>query len=85
MKSKFEIGKTYRGSSGVGYISLKVIARTEKTIVVKSSFGENRLRINDKLSNTEEMGFFKSWIFGANDIYSEKKQIEDSYYQSYCL
>ena len=82
MKVKFEINKTYRGTSGIGHIDITVIKRTEKTIVVKTSFGENRIKINDYYQNAEG-ACFKSWSFDATDIYSEDQMIQDAYHAAY--
>lgn len=81
-KAKFEIGKIYRGTSGVGHISIEVIKRTEKTIVIKTSFGENRVKINDYYKNAEGASF-KSWAFDATDIYEEEQQVQDAYSAAY--
>ena len=79
---KFEVGKTYRGTSGVGYIDLTIIKRTAKSVVVKTSFGENRCMIKQKGKEDEAINF-KSWYSRATDIYSKEQQEEDSYYQAY--
>ena len=78
---KFKVGQTYRGESGLGQIALTIIKRTEKSVVVKTSFGENRCMIK-KYSNAEAINF-KSWYSTAEDVYSKEKQEEDSYYQAY--
>lgn len=80
---KFEIGKTYRGVSGVGECAIEVIGRTEKTITVKTCFGVNKCRINDFYKDAEGARF-KSWSFDATDIYSDEQRTEDSYYAAYC-
>ncbi|MBN88344.1 hypothetical protein CMO95_01960 [Candidatus Woesearchaeota archaeon] len=82
MKTKFEIGKIYRGVSGVGTIDLTITKRTPKTIWVKTCFGIDMLRVKNNCSN-EETVKFKSWYCGANDIYTEDQMLKDAYYQAY--
>ena len=79
----FKIGQTYKGTSGVGEIAITIVKRTPKTLVVKTSFGENRVRISKQSNEHEEIIFFKSWIAGATDNYSKEQQIYDSNYASY--
>lgn len=77
----FKVGQTYRGESGVGQIDLTIVKRTEKSVVVKTVFGENRCIIK-KYSNAEAINF-KSWYSTALDVYSKEQQKEDSFYQAY--
>ncbi len=81
-KTKFKVGQVYRGTSGVGHIDLTVVKRTAKSIVVKSCLGENRVMVKN-FSNVEETGTFRSWFFGANDIYSTEQMKKDAYDAAY--
>ena len=78
---EFKTNTTYRGVSRVGEIAIEVIKRTEKTLVIKTTFGENRIRIRKQ--GDLETSCFKSWYFDANDIYSEEQMTEDCYYAAY--
>lgn len=82
MKAKFEIGKVYRGVSGVGTIDLTITKRTEKSIWVKTCFGVDMVRIKNHNQNEENLKF-RSWYCGANDIYKKDQMLKDAYYQAY--
>jgi hypothetical protein len=82
MKTKFEIGKIYRGVSGVGTIDLTVIKRTAKTLWVKTCFGIDMIRVKNNCISEENVKF-KSWYCGSNDIYKEEQMLKDAYYQAY--
>ena len=82
-KMKFEIGKTYKGVSGVGECAITVVKRTDKSIWIDSSMEKNkRLKIKSGWNNTEAVSY-RSWWADASEIYTEEKQVEDAYYAAY--
>lgn len=80
---KFEIGKTYKGVSGVGECAITVVRRTEKSIWIDSVMEKNkRLKIRNGWNNVEAVSY-RSWYADSSDVYSFEQQQKDTMYAAY--
>ncbi len=76
MATQFEIGKTYQTRFACDYesvLSMRVIARTEKTITAEvEHFGQKTLRVNTKYSAFEQVlplgRYSMAPVIGADDL-----------------
>lgn len=83
-QAKFEVGKTYKGVSGAGTCAVTVVSRTEKSVVVDTVLDKGKRCMISKYSNErEEVIYYRSWMTGAGDEYSEKEQRQDDWYEAY--
>lgn len=81
--TKFEIGKTYKGVSGVGECAITVVKRTEKSIWIDSVMEKNkRLKIRSGWNNTEAVSY-RSWYADSSSTYSVEQQRNDAMYAAY--
>jgi hypothetical protein len=77
MKTTFETGKQYGND-----LTLEVISRTEKTAVIKTNFGTQRIKINQR--SKCEVIYFKCWLIEATENFDIQVAREISYYNAYC-
>ncbi len=76
MQTQFQIGATYQTRFACDYesiLSMKVIARTEKTITAEvEHFGKKTLRVNTRYSNFEQVlplgRYSMAPVIGADDL-----------------
>jgi hypothetical protein len=64
-------------------LTLEVIKRTAKTVTIKTSFGEQRIKLRGQENELEYISF-KCWLIYATDEYNEKEAqkqaLERAYY-----
>lgn len=75
--TKFEIGKSYGND-----LTVEVLKRTAKTITIKSTFGEQRIKVREYMPGVEAIDF-KAWYITANETFDKEKARQISYEKAY--
>ena len=78
-QSKFTTGKNYGND-----LTIEIISRTEKTAVIKTVFGTQRVKVRDYNKGINEIIYFKAWSITATDIFNSNVAQEIAYYNAYC-
>jgi len=76
--SKFEIGQSYGND-----LTIEIISRTEKTAMIKTVFGTQRVKVR-KWGELNEVIYFKCWSVLATENFDLKIATENAYYNAYC-
>jgi hypothetical protein len=63
-------------------LTLTIISRTEKTAVIKTIFGEQRVKVRN-YNDLNEVIYFKCWTIFATELFDEKVALEISYFNAY--
>ena len=81
--TKFEIGQTYKGVSGVGECAIKIVKRTEKSVWVDTVMEKGkRLKIRQFGAGYEAISY-RSWLATSERIYTREEQLNDLHYAAY--
>jgi len=77
MTTKFQTSKSYGND-----LTIEILSRTEKTVTIKSSFGEQRVKVR-KHTNGVEAIMFKYWYILSTEDFNKKEAIEIANYNAY--
>lgn len=75
---KFKTGNSYGND-----LTIEIVKRTEKTATIKTTFGEQRVKI--RTHGEMEYISFKCWLVYASEEFDEQVSLENSLYNSYYL
>lgn len=75
---EFKTGQKY------GYVlTIEIVKRTAKTITIKSTFGEARVKVRQHANGLEYISF-KAWLIDATELFNkeeaQKIALEKAYY-----
>jgi hypothetical protein len=77
MTTKFQTSKLYGND-----LTIEILSRTAKTVTIKSSFGEQRVKVREYTKGVEAV-MFKSWYILSTEDFNKKEAIEIANYNAY--